>query len=107
MRRSKDELVKKFSEIVGDNNADDVLGFMEDLADSLEDTDKDEIEAWKRKYEENDSDWRRRYRERFMGNRDPNEGEGEVHTEPDDKDEERYGDREAEDKSIRDLFTAK
>lgn len=103
MRRSRDELVAKFSEIIGDNNSDDALSFMEDLSDSLEDTDKDEIEAWKRKYEENDADWRRRYRERFMGKTEDPAGESSGPTYEPDGD----SDDDGEGRPIRDLFKSK
>lgn len=61
----KDEFIKKFSEIVGeDNTNDNVLSFYEDISDTFDAY--EDIEDWKSKYEENDLNWRRKYRDRFF-----------------------------------------
>lgn len=73
MVRSKEELLNALKNVVGDNTTDDVLSLLEDLSDSMDDyaTRLSESGDWKTKYEENDAEWRKRYRERFFGNGDP------------------------------------
>ena len=66
---SKADLLKKFSEIVGDDNSDKVLDFMGDLSDTMDDYDtktKGDGVDWKQKYEDNDKEWREKYRDRFF-----------------------------------------
>lgn len=65
--RSKDELLSAISTFLGDNDSDDALRILEDVTDTLADYDSRLTDSgdWKRKYEENDADWRKRYRERF------------------------------------------
>lgn len=76
MVRSKEELLNALKNVVGDNTADEVLSLLEDLSDSMDEyeTRISESGDWKRKYEENDAEWRKRYRERFFGNGDPGGG---------------------------------
>lgn len=73
--RSKEELIKIVSDRIGDDNSDEALSILEDVADtlnSLEDKDKEE---WKTKYEELDAEWRKKYRDRFEQNIKPKEEE--------------------------------
>ena len=63
---SKDEVLKKVSDILGDRNDDDAISFVEDLSDTLDDYDTKLSEDWKTKYEENDKAWRDKYKARFF-----------------------------------------
>ena len=65
--RSKDELLAAISEFIGDNSSDDALRILEDATDTMSDYDTRIADSgdWKRKFEENDAEWRKRYRERF------------------------------------------
>lgn len=59
MKRTKDELLRSFGEIVGERNDESVIGFMEDISDSYNtETPTDEYRV---KYE----DLLKRYRDRF------------------------------------------
>lgn len=60
---SKDELIKKVREYVGDKNDDETIEIIEDISDSI---DSSEVDEWKKKYEENDKMWRDRYISRFV-----------------------------------------
>lgn len=62
MKKSRDEILTAIREIIGDNNSDEAIALIEDVTDSF----TDEESEWKRKYEENDRDWRKRYMDRFM-----------------------------------------
>jgi hypothetical protein len=64
----KAELIKRFSERFVDDTSDEVIQLTEDLSDTLNDYEnraKDE-EDWKAKFEENDAEWRKKYKERFL-----------------------------------------
>ena len=62
---SKEDLLKRISERIGDDNSDDALSLLEDLSDTIKDFEERNSEDWKTKYEENDAKWRKKYRERF------------------------------------------
>lgn len=62
---SKEDLLKKISERIGDDNSDEALSLLEDVSDTIKDFEERDSEDWKAKYEENDAKWRKKYRERF------------------------------------------
>ena len=67
-KKSVDELLKQFGEIIGDRTDEQVVGFMEDISDSFNtETPTDEYRV---KYEE----LMKRYRDRFYS-KDENETE--------------------------------
>lgn len=61
--RTRDEIITSFREYAGDRTDDVTISFIEDVTDTLNSL--SDGEDWKRKYEENDSMWRRRYIDRF------------------------------------------
>ena len=74
---TKDELLNKIREIVGDSEAsDNVLELYDDIEDTYTsfNTELPGNEDWKTKYEENDKAWRERYKNRFF-NRGDNKDE--------------------------------
>lgn len=87
---SKDELIKKVREYVGDKNDDETIEIIEDISDSI---DSSEVDEWKKKYEENDKMWRDRYISRFVEKK-----EDEVDTPTEHEEEEK------EYESFEDLF---
>lgn len=60
---SKDELIEKIKNYVGDRTDDETIEILEDISDSIDSPDADE---WKQKYEENDKMWRDKYISRFL-----------------------------------------
>ena len=71
--KSREELLNGAKAIFGDSETDEVLEFLGDITDTLDDYEnkvKDK-EDWKTKYEENDSDWRKKYKERFFSSNEP------------------------------------
>lgn len=76
---TREDAVVRIAGYVGDRNGDEDISFIEDLNDTLSDLDSRAAgqEDWKAKYEENDKQWRDRYKERFgsgetgPGNSDP------------------------------------
>lgn len=67
MKRTREEILTKFREIVGDDNtSDEVLAFVEDVADTIvEDDYERKYNEMVERYNENDAAWRKKYRDRF------------------------------------------
>ncbi len=68
MIKTKDEILKAIKDRIGDDTSDETIAFLEDISDTLNDYDnktKDNTD-WKTKYEENDKEWRNKYRDRFF-----------------------------------------
>ena len=80
------ELIKRFSELLNDDTSDEVIQLTEDLSDTLNDYDKrvNDKEDWKTKFEENDSEWRKKYKERFFNTPNSEEENDNQDSEEDD-----------------------
>lgn len=67
--RSKAEILELIRKRVGDDTSDEALTIIEDITDTLDDYDARIAGSgdWQRRYEENDAEWRQRYRDRFFG----------------------------------------
>ena len=63
--RTRDELITAVNTIIGETPNDNGLSLLEDISDTF--ASYDDKEDWKTKYEENDAEWRKRYKERFEG----------------------------------------
>lgn len=59
----RDVLIQRITSVLSDPESDDSLSLIEDVTDTLEAGSSDD---WKRKYEENDAAWRKRYKDRFL-----------------------------------------
>ena len=66
MKKTLEEIIGKYKEIIGERNDDEAIGFLEDLSDSY----TVDTEDWKAKYEQNDRDWRQKYMDRFNAPKD-------------------------------------
>ena len=77
---TKEELISRIRERIGDSTTDEDIALLEDAADTLEDLDlragdeenwKEKYEVaeadWQAKYDELDRGWRQRYIDRFDG----------------------------------------
>lgn len=78
---NKDTIMERLRENFNDNDSDDVLGLLEDVTDTLNDYQSrlEENGDWKERYEQNDREWRQKYKDRFFNN-DP---EPDAEPEPD------------------------
>lgn len=67
--RTKDEILELVKARVGDDSSDEVIEFIEDITDTLNDYEArlSDSTDWKAKYEENDAEWREKYKARFFG----------------------------------------
>lgn len=63
---SKEDLLAKYSAVIGENNSDEALALLEDMSDTIDSMAEKIGEDWKSKFEENDKAWRERYKARFF-----------------------------------------
>ena len=67
---SKESLLEKIRDMIGKENAesDETISLFEDLSDTFDDLSSQvsQVGDYKKKYEENDAEWRKRYRDRFF-----------------------------------------
>ena len=66
MIKTKEEILNSIKEILKDDTSDRALSLIEDLSDTLDNVKPSDETDWKTKYEENDAQWRQRYRDRFF-----------------------------------------
>lgn len=78
MVRTKEEILNLVKDILKNDTSDSALSLVEDLSDTLDNTKPSDETDWKTKYEENDAQWRQRYRDRFFSKpaqEDPDEAD--------------------------------
>lgn len=83
-KKTLEELTGEFNLIVGDNDSEDVLAFLEDLTDTMNAEPPAESEDLRGRVEELEGqlrDLRKRYRDRFYGRTDDKEEEESVEDE--------------------------
>ena len=83
-KKTLEELTGEFNIIVGDNDSEDVLAFLEDLTDTVNAEPPAESEDLRSRVEELEGqlrDLRKRYRDRFYGRTDEKEEDETVETE--------------------------
>lgn len=76
--RTTEELLTMVRGRVADQTDDDTLAFIEDITDTLADLEeraKGDGTDWKAKYEKNDAEWRKKYKDRFFNNEPKNGSE--------------------------------
>lgn len=85
--KTKAELLELVKARIGDDTSDEALAIIEDVTDTLDDYETRVADAgdWKARYEQNDADWRKKYKERFFA---PTE-EPEENDEPEEAEEKR------------------
>ena len=83
-KKTLEELTGEFNLIVGDNDSEDVLSFLENLTDTVNAEPPAESEDLRSRVEELEGqlrDLRKRYRDRFYGRTDEKEEDENVETE--------------------------
>lgn len=67
--KTKEELIEIIRTRIGDDNSDEAISLLEDVADTLEDMSSraEGQEDWRERYEQNDKEWRDKYKARFEG----------------------------------------
>lgn len=82
--RTQEELLTSIKGLLADDTSDEAISLLEDVTDTLgsfSNTNKDN-EDWKKKYEENDKEWRQKYRDRFFNTGSDGDGKGDEKFEP-------------------------
>ena len=72
---SKEDLIKKVNEMFGEDATDEQLSLLEDISDSMETSNNDELESTKKALTQAQTDlkeFKKKYRERFLGGVDNN-----------------------------------
>lgn len=98
MKRTLNEMLAEFRNIVGEDDREEVIGFLEDLSDSYAEPAEpsEDLSARVSELEGEVKAWKERYRNRFYGVEEEIAEEEETKTEPD-----------AEEIKIKDLFKEK
>lgn len=68
MIRSYEEIMDAVKTRLSDDTSDEALSFIEDISDTLKAGNNNEAEELKKKLEENDKMWRKKYMDRFFNN---------------------------------------
>lgn len=85
--KTKEEILSIIKDHLGDDTSDTALQLIEDVNDTLDSLEKPaDSEDWKTRYEQNDAEWRKRYRDRFF-NTGSTENEADIPSEPEEPDE--------------------
>ncbi len=99
---SKEDLIKKVNEMFGANATDEQISLLEDISDSMGDSNNDELETTKQALTQAQTDlkeFKQKYRERFLGGVDNNPSHKDVHDEQNEE-----GETEDNKLSYEDLF---
>lgn len=75
---TREQVLERVKGIIGDSTDDSSLSFVEDITDTLNDyeTRTEDGTNWKQKFEQNDAEWRTKYKERFFsGKQDDDDDE--------------------------------
>lgn len=78
--KTMEELMESVRTRLGDDQSDEALALLEDISDTYGDMQSRTSggEDWKKKYDENDAEWRQKYRDRFFNksnNNDDDDGD--------------------------------
>lgn len=82
--RNREELLGAVQQHFGDDTSDETLALIEDITDTMTEleTKAKDTTDWKKKYDENDSAWRKKYRDRFFSGGSGEDDEPEEKPEP-------------------------
>lgn len=72
MVKKTEEILELIKNKFADDTSDETLSFIEDVSDTLKEKDSlaGASEEWKKKYEDNDKQWREKYKSRFFSSSD-------------------------------------
>ena len=99
MKLSKEKLLVKVKDYIGDETSEEAVSLLEDVDDSMSDSDDGD---WEQKYHELDESWKQKYIERF-GSGDPEQNKEDDSKEDESKEDESKED-DSEEKTFDELF---
>lgn len=78
--KTKAEILELVKVRIGDDTSDEALAIIEDVNDTLDDYETRIADSgdWKARYEQNDAEWRQKYKDRFFQPAADDEDRGEV-----------------------------
>ena len=69
--KTKEEIMNQLNQIIGDNDSDEVLGFMTDISDTLGDNSAAQrVSQLEQQLIDKDKEWRKRYKDAFFSKPD-------------------------------------
>lgn len=85
--KSKEDILSAIKDKFKDDTTDSTLSFIEDVSDTINDLESKASgeQNWKKKYEDNDKQWREKYKERFFSGAPAKKEEQEEEQEPEEK----------------------
>lgn len=99
---SKEDLIKKVNEMFGEDATDEQISLLEDISDSMGESNNDELETTRQALTQAQTDlkeFKQKYRERFLGGVNNNPSPKDIHDEQNEK-----GETEDKKLSYDDLF---
>lgn len=75
---TKEDLLGRLNTRFGEDTSDDTLSLIEDISDTMDSLNSSSNEDWRARYEENDAQWRQKYRDRFMNKEETEELETQL-----------------------------
>lgn len=75
---TKEDLLGRLNNRFGEDTSDDTLSLIEDISDTMDSLNSSSNEDWRARYEENDAQWRQKYRDRFMNKEETEELETQL-----------------------------
>ena len=76
--KTKEEILASVRAIVGEDTSDATLELFDDISDTLDNYSNSENINYKEKYEQNDREWRQKYRDRFMNGKPEDDDDEEA-----------------------------
>ena len=64
--KTKDELMNSLKEFLGDNTTDEAIALVQDISDTLGDSNAQTVAELRQQMEEQDKAWRKKYRDTFF-----------------------------------------
>ena len=64
--KTKEDIILAIKNMFPNENTDEVIALIEDVADTFDNINENNSENWKEKYEQNDAEWRKKYIDRFF-----------------------------------------
>lgn len=70
--KTKEDIILAIKNMFPNENTDEVIALIEDVADTFDNINENNSENWKEKYEQNDAEWRKKYTDRFFNSNNEN-----------------------------------
>lgn len=64
--RTKDELMTSLKDFLGDNTSDEAISLVQDISDTLAESNAETVEQLRQQITDQDNAWRKKYRDRFF-----------------------------------------